>query len=161
MDYLQVLINAIVVALMAMYVYEIERKMGKMSTKHDLTEKELDALKIVSKLLKSNEKGSALYKVTYIRWGKAKCDGPSTETIYSGQVGGGLFDHSGTSVNYICLPNEPDIAQPLKLYEYYSYLYGAEYELSDSNKPQGIRSGIGNHDVACAACLAKEKYHQS
>ncbi|XP_071139058.1 uncharacterized protein [Mytilus edulis] len=213
MDYLQVFINAIVVALMAMYVYEIERKMGKMSTKHDLTEKELDALKIVSKskedqtkaeteklaqienqqiagtrklievenqlnagtrkqaelesqqntestklaqvenqLLKSNEKG-----VTYIRWGKAKCDGPSTETIYSGQVGGGNHLHSGASVNYICLPNHPDAAQPLKTHDLYAYLYGTEYEVFDFNQPQGIRSGIAEHDVACAACLAKEK----
>ncbi|CAC5395485.1 unnamed protein product [Mytilus coruscus] len=38
MGYLQVFINAIVVALMAMYVYENERKMEKMSTKHDQTD---------------------------------------------------------------------------------------------------------------------------
>ncbi|CAC5395483.1 unnamed protein product [Mytilus coruscus] len=49
MSYLQVFINAIVIALMAMYVYENERKMEKMSTKHSQTEKELDALKIVAK----------------------------------------------------------------------------------------------------------------
>ncbi|XP_071181292.1 uncharacterized protein [Mytilus edulis] len=49
MSYLQVFINAIVVALMAMYVYENERKMEKMSTKHDQTEKQLDVLKMVAK----------------------------------------------------------------------------------------------------------------
>ncbi|XP_063438825.1 uncharacterized protein LOC134719796 [Mytilus trossulus] len=222
MGYLEVFINAVVVALMAMYVYENQRKMEKMSTRHDLTEKELGVLKIVSKskedqinelkqlvstkaeteklaqienqqisgirkltevenqlnagtrkqaelesqqntetekmakvenqLLKSNAKG-----VTYIRWGKTKCAGPSTETIYSGQVGGGHYTHSGASVNYICLPNNPDVAQPLKSHDAYANLYGAEYEVFDYNTPQGIRSGIGQHDVACAACLAKEK----
>ncbi|VDI63501.1 Hypothetical predicted protein [Mytilus galloprovincialis] len=194
MDYLQVFLNAIVVALMAMYVYKNERKMETISTKHDQTEKELGVLKIVSKSkedqikelkqllstkaeteklsqienqqntetkkltkvenqqLKSNEKG-----VTYIRWGKTKCAGASTETIYSGQVGGGHQTHSGASVNYICLPNNPDVAQPLKSHDHYAYLYGAEYEVYDYNTPQGIRSGIGQHDVACAACLAKEK----
>ncbi|XP_076080835.1 uncharacterized protein LOC143051785 isoform X4 [Mytilus galloprovincialis] len=133
MDYLQVFLNAIVVALMAMYVYKNERKMETISTKHDQT------------------------GVTYIRWGKTKCAGPSTETIYSGQVGGGHYTHSGASVNYICLPNHPDVAQPLKSHDEYGYLYGSEYEVFDFNKPQGIRSGIAEHDVACAACLAKGK----
>ncbi|XP_076080837.1 uncharacterized protein LOC143051785 isoform X5 [Mytilus galloprovincialis] len=180
MDYLQVFLNAIVVALMAMYVYKNERKMETISTKHDQTENELGVLKIVSKSkedqikelkqllstkaeteklsqienqqLKSNEKG-----VTYIRWGKTKCAGPSTETIYSGQVGGGHQTHSGASVNYICLPNNPDVADPLKSHDHYGYLYEAEYEVFDFNQPQGIRFGIGQHEVACSACLTKGK----
>ncbi|VDI43536.1 Hypothetical predicted protein [Mytilus galloprovincialis] len=49
MNYLQVFINAIVVALMAMYVYKNEEIMEKMSTKHYQTEKELDELKMVAK----------------------------------------------------------------------------------------------------------------
>ncbi|VDI84115.1 Hypothetical predicted protein [Mytilus galloprovincialis] len=220
MSYLLVFINAIVVALMAMYVYENERKMEKMSTRHDLTEKEIDVLKIEAKrkedqikellstkaeskkltqienqqiegtkklteienqqiagtrkltevenqqiagtkkiaevenqLLKSKEKG-----VTYIRWGKTRCDGSNTtETIYSGQVGGGHYTLSGASVNYICLPNDPDAEQPLKKNPYYAFLYGEEYEIFDHNQPKGLRSGIGQHDVACAACLTKSK----
>ncbi|XP_063436745.1 uncharacterized protein LOC134718183 [Mytilus trossulus] len=219
MGCLQVFINAIVVALMAIYVYENERKMEKMSTQHDQTEKEIDVLKIEAKrkddhmkellstkaetekltqlenqqiegtkklteienqqiagtrkltevekqqiagtkqiaevenqLLKSNEKG-----VTYIRWGKTKCDGNNTETIYSGQVGGGHYSHTGASVNYVCLPDNPDVALPLKKGGGYAILYGAEYEIFEPNKPEGIRSGISDHDVACAACLAKGK----
>ncbi|XP_063416843.1 uncharacterized protein LOC134699088 [Mytilus trossulus] len=49
MSYLLIFINAIVVALMAMYVYENERKMEKMSTKQDLTEKEIGELKTEAK----------------------------------------------------------------------------------------------------------------
>ncbi|XP_052084160.1 uncharacterized protein LOC127721455 isoform X2 [Mytilus californianus] len=250
MGSLQIFINAIVVALMAIYVYENERKMGEMSARHSQTEltgdmkvsaleKEVDKLKIlveskeeiktIHELIKDmkqlistkagtdklaeiekqqqmvRDKQAELEKqetirrgeqaviekqqtvgrdklaeiekqqklgkdklaeiekqltdkgVTYIRWGKTLCDGPNTETIYSGQVGGGHFTHKGASVNYICLPKDPDAAQPLKSNSNYAYLYGAEYEIFDYNQPQGIRSGIGQHDVACAACLAKSK----
>ncbi|XP_076106139.1 uncharacterized protein LOC143074675 isoform X2 [Mytilus galloprovincialis] len=56
MSYLQVFINAIVVALMAMYVYENERKMEKMSTRHDQTalaleRKLVDEIKDMKQLL--------------------------------------------------------------------------------------------------------------
>lgn len=60
-------------------------------------------------------------------------------------------------MNYICLPNNPDAAQPLKQHSHYAFLYGGEYEIFDFNQPQGIRSGIGQQDVTCAACLAKGK----
>lgn len=60
-------------------------------------------------------------------------------------------------MNYICLTNNPEVAQPLKENSNYDYLYGGEYEIFGHNQPQGIRSGIGNHDVACAVCLAKGK----
>lgn len=60
-------------------------------------------------------------------------------------------------MNHICLPNNPDVAQSLKLHDHYAYLYGAEYQIDDHNKPHGIRSGITHHDVACAVCLAKGK----
>ncbi|CAC5364262.1 unnamed protein product [Mytilus coruscus] len=169
MSYVSVFINAIVVALMAVYVYENERRIGEMSVRHDLKvlaleRKLVDEIKagidklteIENQLLKSQEK-----EVTYVRWGKTTCDGSNTETIYSGQVGGGHYSHSGASVNYICLPNNPDVAQPLKLHDHYAYLYGGEYEIFGHNQPKGIRSDILNHDVACAACLAKGKHHQS
>ncbi|VDI84112.1 Hypothetical predicted protein [Mytilus galloprovincialis] len=170
MGYLQVFINAVVVALMAMYVYENERKREKMSTRHYQTvfalEKKLQDMRqllstksgieklteIENQQLKLQDKG-----VTYIRWGKTKCDGSNTETIYSGQVGGGHQTHSGASVNYICLPNNPDVAHPLKSHDHYGYLYEAEFEVFDFNQPQGIRSGIGQHEVACSACLTKGK----
>ncbi|CAC5369314.1 unnamed protein product [Mytilus coruscus] len=177
MGYLQVFTNAIVVALMAMYVYENQRRNGDVSARLDRIEKELD-LEIFSetdirKLVEIEDQQIAVTRkiaeienqqpknsdkgVTYIRWGKTQCDGHSTETIYSGQVGGGHYSHSGASVNYICLPNNPHVAQPLKLHDNYAYLYGAEYQIFDFNQPQGIRSAIGDHDVACAACLAKGK----
>ncbi|CAG2188772.1 unnamed protein product [Mytilus edulis] len=59
--------------------------------------------------LKLQDKG-----VTYIRWGKTLCDGSNTETLYSGQAGGSKYSQPGSSVNYLCLPLNPDVAQPLK-----------------------------------------------
>ncbi|XP_076080181.1 uncharacterized protein LOC143050983 isoform X1 [Mytilus galloprovincialis] len=174
MGYLQVFINAVVVALMAMYVYENERKMEKMSTKHDQTvlaleKKHVDEIKDVKQMLstkagieKLTEIGNQQLKlqdkgVTYIRWGKTLCDGSNTETLYSGQAGGSQYSQPGSSVNYLCLPLNPDVAQPLKKHSWYAFLCGAEYQIEEGNTPQGIRSGIFNHDVACAACLAKGK----
>lgn len=60
-------------------------------------------------------------------------------------------------MNYICLPNDPEAGNSLKSHDNYAYLYGGEYEIFPFNQPQGIRAGIGQHDVACAACLAKGK----
>ncbi|XP_063436740.1 short-chain collagen C4-like [Mytilus trossulus] len=107
---------------------------------------------IEHQLLKSKEKG-----VTYIRWGKTQCDGSNTETLYSGQAGGSQYSQPGSSVNYLCLPLNPDGALPLKAHSWYAFLCGAEYQVNEGNTPQGIRSDIFNHDVACAACLAKGK----
>lgn len=75
----------------------------------------------------------------------------------TGQVGGGHYAHTGASVNYVCLPNDPNIAQPLKPHCDYDLIYGAEYQIGAYNQPTGMRSGIENRDAACAACLAKGK----
>ncbi|XP_052084163.1 short-chain collagen C4-like isoform X2 [Mytilus californianus] len=133
MDFTPIFINAMFVLLIGVYVYKNERRIADISTRHDGT------------------------GVTYIRWGKKLCDGSNTETIYSGQVGGGHYAHTGASVNYVCLPNDPDVAQPLKPHCDYDLIYGAEYQIGAYNQPQGMRSGIENRDAACAACLAKGK----
>ncbi|XP_071138266.1 uncharacterized protein [Mytilus edulis] len=104
----------------------------------------------------SDQNGILFYPVKTV-CGSLKCPPYTADTDVPCQVGGGHYSHSGASVNYICLPNDPDVAQPLKSHDSYAYLHGAEYEVFDYNTPQGIRSGIGQHDVACAACLAKEK----
>lgn len=77
--------------------------------------------------------------------------------LSTGQVGGGHYAHTGASVNYVCLPNDPDVAQPLKPHCDYDLIYGAEYQIGAYNQPQGMRSGIENRDAACAVCLAKSK----
>jgi hypothetical protein len=74
-----------------------------------------------------------------------------------GQVGGGHYTKTGASVNYICLPNNPDAVEPLKTSPYYASLYGGEYEVYAHNNPKGMRSGLGNQDVPCAVCNAKGK----
>ncbi|CAG2236740.1 unnamed protein product [Mytilus edulis] len=131
MEYTPVFFNAMFVLLIGVYVYKNERRIADIWTTHDGT------------------------GVTYIRWGKKLCDGSNTETIYSGQVGGGHYAHTGASVNYVCLPNDPDVAQPLKPHCDYDLIYGAEYQIGAYNQPQGMRSGIENRDAACAVCLAK------
>jgi len=74
-----------------------------------------------------------------------------------GQVGGGHFSSTGASVNYICLPHNPDAAEQLKTGIYYAFLYGGEYEVYDHNKPKGMRSDLDDPDVPCAVCNAKGK----
>ena len=76
-----------------------------------------------------------------------------------GQVRGSHYTSRGASVNYICLPNNPDAVEPLKTgtYIYYALLYGGEYEVNDHNKPKGMISGLNNQDVPCAVCNAKGK----
>ncbi|CAG2229224.1 unnamed protein product [Mytilus edulis] len=77
MDNLQVFINAIVVALMAMYVYENERKMEKMSTKHDQTvlaleRKLVDEIKDTKQLLSTKAEKKVwkfVLDISFV-WGK-------------------------------------------------------------------------------------------
>jgi len=84
---------------------------------------------------------------TYVRWGRKS--GPTTsELVYDGYAGGGLWSHSGAGTNYLCLPKNPEWASPQSP-RYYSHVYGAEYETHDS-----ILDAVTDHDAPCAVCRA-------
>ena len=44
--------------------------------------------------------------VTYIRWGNSTCP-YGADTIYSGEVAGSWYDHTGAAVDLLCLPPNP------------------------------------------------------
>ncbi|XP_076080182.1 uncharacterized protein LOC143050983 isoform X2 [Mytilus galloprovincialis] len=88
MGYLQVFINAVVVALMAMYVYENERKMEKMSTKHDQTvlaleKKHVDEIKDVKQMLSTK---AGIEKLTEIGNQQLKLQDKEKEQLISAKV---------------------------------------------------------------------------
>ena len=44
--------------------------------------------------------------VTYVRWGNSTCP-PGANVVYSGAVAGSHYTHTGTAVNPLCLPPNP------------------------------------------------------
>ncbi|KAH3773687.1 short-chain collagen C4-like [Dreissena polymorpha] len=94
---------------------------------------------------------------TYVHWGMKTCPNVTDTTlIYSGQAGGGRYDHPGSG-EYVCLPNDPSYDQyNTDLDNARSWMYGAEYETYDVPIPP-IFSTLANFDVPCAVCLARRK----
>ncbi|VDI69655.1 Hypothetical predicted protein [Mytilus galloprovincialis] len=106
--------------------------------------------------------GSAKTKVTqlensksgfgsvYTRWGRKDCPSNGTELVYTGVTGGGLFDHTGSAVNYVCLPHDPDFIQG-DTPGGSATLYGSEYQ------DNYFGHNLYNNDVPCAVCRAVTK----
>jgi len=85
---------------------------------------------------------------TYIRWGRTTCPSETgARVLYDGYVGGSSHDQSGGGSNYLCLPRDPDLANIIGGLR--SLLYGAEYELGNTDSPL---NGLQNEDVPCAVC---------
>ena len=75
--------------------------------------------------------------------------------VFSGQAGANLYANKGGGTNYLCLPSDPENG------ELYSYdndgLYGAEYEVTSSNKPSWLSASLYNTEVPCAVCIRQGK----
>ncbi|XP_022110558.1 short-chain collagen C4-like [Acanthaster planci] len=91
----------------------------------------------------------------YIRWGRTVCpDHAGTELVYSGFAAGSHYIHKGGSVDFFCLPTDPDWAASYDDgWNSQSYLYGMEYEVSnfDPFSHENARV-LHDHDVPCALC---------
>nr|KAG5690627.1 hypothetical protein BaRGS_018097 [Batillaria attramentaria] len=86
------------------------------------------------------EAGSSVY----VRWGRSVCPN-STHLVYSGVVGGSYYNHEGGAANILCLFLSP-VFSTLNIPYHHAWLYGAEYETSDSHH---------NKDVVCAVCRSQ------
>ena len=78
---------------------------------------------------------------TFVRWGSSTCDA-SSELVYSGVVGGSLFDHTGAASNFLCLTMSPVFGNHT-VPSAVALLYGGEYQTYDSHYEQ---------DPVCAVC---------
>ncbi|XP_052077984.1 short-chain collagen C4-like [Mytilus californianus] len=80
---------------------------------------------------------------TYIIWGRKQCpNNTDTEQVYSGYVGGGMYDQPGSAAEYVCLPPDPDFGRTSGYDN--GRMYGAEYETNFF--------GTADEDVPCAVC---------
>ncbi len=84
--------------------------------------------------------------MTYIRWGHNKCPSVGTTVqLHEGVIAGTFYNQKGGSVNYLCLPNEPDYSElDTTKPDYISTLYNTEYEVPIK--------GVHDHDAPCALC---------
>ena len=75
--------------------------------------------------------------------------------FHVGYVGGSWFDHTGSAVEPLCLPRDPewgiyrDGIDGAK-----ASVYGAEYE---TNALPGYMSAVHDNDVPCAVCLVRNR----
>ncbi|XP_025105399.1 uncharacterized protein LOC112570901 [Pomacea canaliculata] len=90
----------------------------------------------------------------YVRWGHSSCPN-STETVYSGIMGGSLFSSPGAAVNYLCLPLSPSLNDNV-VPQIHADLYGAEYETLNTNPTHENRD-----PPCCVPCVPGNHHHDS
>ncbi|XP_078703897.1 uncharacterized protein LOC144928973 [Branchiostoma floridae x Branchiostoma belcheri] len=97
----------------------------------------------------------------YIRWGRTSCDeGTGTVTVYSGRAGGALYNNKGGGSNYQCLPSDPEWGRYVDgVHGERSYMYGAEYQLLDTNAPYN-KATFHDRDVSCSVCYCLSRRAQ-
>ena len=83
--------------------------------------------------------------VTYARWGNSTCP-YGADTIYSGVVAGSWWEHSGATVDPLCLPPKPQYLKYQNSYQGNARLYGGEYQTYDP------LDHSHNRNVPCALC---------
>ena len=98
---------------------------------------------------------SSVVGVTYIRWGRISCpDTEKTEVLYKGKAAGKRHDQIGGGSNYLCLTDDP-VSLPFTAGQqstsHRNFIYGAEYETTDS--PPALGSNH-NFNVPCVACYS-------
>ncbi|XP_071950125.1 short-chain collagen C4-like [Antedon mediterranea] len=92
--------------------------------------------------------------VAYTHWGRTDCTPDSSDIVYTGYVGGGLYSQHGAGTKPLCLPESPEYNTGLiasGASSGRSGVYGAEYDTS-SYAPL---SGMNDWDAVCAVCLAR------
>ena len=79
--------------------------------------------------------------VTYTRWGSRTCPN-DTEIVYTGVIGGSIWNSGGGGANYLCMPMDPEYELP--------HISGVRGDSSIG--AIGYRHPIGGIDTALSAC---------
>jgi len=90
----------------------------------------------------------------YIRWGRRKCPDNDTDTVYTGIMGGGRYDESGSITNYLCLPMEPLWDSNGVHSPHVGYVYGTEYETFEAS----YLSELQNQEAPCVVCKVRGRH---
>ncbi|VDI15950.1 Hypothetical predicted protein [Mytilus galloprovincialis] len=103
---------------------------------------------------KSEETGT-----TYTRWGRTKCSGDKTEIVYSGFVGGASHNDSGSQVNMLCVPTQPQYAINNKKADNHPWLGGTIYSMHQMDTPNTAldQSKYTLYGIPCTVCRARDK----
>jgi hypothetical protein len=78
----------------------------------------------------------------FVHWGNNVC-GTDPELVYSGFMGGSLFNETGAATNFLCLTNSPVFAHEVRNRHFGAHLYGSEYQTNDRHT---------DLDPLCAVC---------
>ncbi|CAH1779897.1 unnamed protein product [Owenia fusiformis] len=101
----------------------------------------------------------------YVRWGRTTCP-DTTENVYSGIMGKSHYTHTGSGGNYLCLPREPEWGKTTAGEQSGAFIYGVEYQVSNSNNPfltdnfpdpTKPATWLHNHDAVCAVCRVPDR----
>ena len=66
-----------------------------------------------------------------------------------GYVGGKLYGHAGSGINYLCLPTDPEYDEPVtEMQSNRGAVYSTEYYTNDFTPLQNMQ----DYDVPCAVC---------
>ena len=88
---------------------------------------------------------------TFIRWGRSSCPSGAT-LIYEGLMGGGWYEVSGSSSEYICLPYNPVYTTGTEGHTL-SPLYSTEYESHQNVFPNDVH----DYDAPCVLCQVQRR----
>ena len=71
---------------------------------------------------------------------------------FLGIIGSEFYNHSGSVVNYLCLPHNPKYGTYNNARQVSGYVYGAEYQVNAFNP---FRKNLHDYDAPCAVCFTK------
>ncbi|XP_071150673.1 short-chain collagen C4-like [Mytilus edulis] len=126
---------------------QLEQESTQKSSEVSQMKLDLGSAKIKITQLENSNSG---FGSVYTRWGRKDCPSNGTELVYTGVTGGGSYDHTGSAVNYVCLPHDPDFIQG-DTPGGSATLYGSEYQTNS------FGHNLYDNDVPCAVCRAVTK----
>ncbi len=89
--------------------------------------------------------------VTYIKWGSNEC-GEQNDLLYTGRVGGTVWNAVGGGSNYLCMPDYPEYGLPyMRGVQGHSPVFGTEYE-------QVVVPHRNSGNAVCALCYVSNKF---
>jgi len=97
--------------------------------------------------------------VTYVRWGRTKCDADAT-SLYTGYAATSRWNETGGGANILCLHNTPETT--VKTSSYGTKLFGIEYDFNASpfSTTNHVAGNFYYNDMPCTVCHVQKRSHQ-
>ncbi|CAC5397742.1 unnamed protein product [Mytilus coruscus] len=95
--------------------------------------------------------------VSYIQWGRSTCTSRNSELVYDGYTGGSSYTKSGSAVNHLCLPKQPQWGVYDEKVNNNAFVGGVAFDVHDIDIKNFLfdNSKYDGYSLPCAVCHTK------